>query len=116
MIFLEVQKKPTFAECQNNTIFSTKLYTTAVHTLVFLKTNNVFLYIHIKVKELCERADPTDSGCDPEAWRSGCERSQPRQHVPGCHQLSQQWKRDYGMEKSLKKLSQQSILHIVENP
>lgn len=92
------------------------LYTTAVHTLVFLKTNNVFLYIHIKVKELCERADPTDSGCDPEAWRSGCERSQPRQHVSGRHQPSQQWKRDYGMEKSLKKLSQQSILHIVENP
>lgn len=92
------------------------LYTTVVHTLVFLKTNNVFLYIHIKVKELCERADPTDSGCDPEAWRSGCERSQPRQHVPGCHQPSQQWKRDYGMEKSLKTLSQQSILHIVENP
>lgn len=78
------------------------LYTTAVHTLVFLKTNNEFLYIHIKVKELCERADPTDSGCDPEAWRSGCERSQPRQHVPGRHQPSQQWKRDYGMEKSPK--------------
>lgn len=34
-----------------------------------------FLYIDIKVKELCERVDFIDSGCDFEAWRSGCERS-----------------------------------------
>lgn len=54
------------------------LYTITVHTYFFFTKHKMYsFYTRVKVEKLCERADPTDSGCDPEAWRSGCERSQP---------------------------------------